>query len=124
MVPVGGVLARILAEGEKDAEVPRSDSGFSGSSEEQKKPEEPRGTPNSEEPAEQQRRSTDKKESVKHTTGEYHEAMIDRYPDLAGIFAPTSLRHLSSSSASVCGTATTPRSPIRLRLSERSVFTL
>src|SRR5688500_17810709 len=40
MVPVGGVLARILAEGEKD-EVPRSDSGTSGSSEEQAVAEEP-----------------------------------------------------------------------------------
>src|SRR6185436_10400130 len=34
MVPVGGVLARILAEGEKDVEVPRSSSSSSGSSEE------------------------------------------------------------------------------------------
>ena len=66
MVPVGGVLARILDEGEKD-EVPRSDSGSSGSSEE-KEPEEP------------QRRATDKKESVKHTTGEYHEAIEQRGP--------------------------------------------
>jgi pyruvate dehydrogenase E2 component (dihydrolipoamide acetyltransferase) len=64
MVPVGGVLARILAPGEKDdVEVPRSDSG------------------SSEEPAaEPQRRATDKKESVKHTTGEYHEAIEQRGP--------------------------------------------
>ena len=66
MVPVGGVLARILAEGEKD-EVPAGSSGSSGSSEE-KEPEEP------------QRRATDKKESVKHTTGEYHEAIEQRGP--------------------------------------------
>lgn len=80
MVPVGGVLARILAEGEKD-DVPRSDSGSSGSSEEPAAAEEPRGTPsNSEEPAEPQRRATDKKESVKHTTGEYHEAIEQRGP--------------------------------------------
>src|SRR5688572_7610748 len=70
MVPVGGVLARILAEGEKDVEtedeVPRSASGSSGSSEEPAAAEEPRGTPRtSEEPAEPQRRATDKKESVK-----------------------------------------------------------
>ena len=55
MVPVGGVLARILGEGEKDE------------------------APAATEP-EQQRRSTDKKESVKHTTGEYHEAIEQRGP--------------------------------------------
>lgn len=71
MVPVGGVLARILGEGEKDVEVPRSESGSSGSSEEK---------PAAEEPAEPQRRATDKKESVKHTTGEYHEAIEQRGP--------------------------------------------
>src|SRR5688572_9891060 len=82
MVPVGGVLTRILGEGEKDVdEVPRSASASSEEKEqEQEQPaEEPRGTPRpSEEPSEQQRRSTDKKESVKHTTGEYHEAIEQR----------------------------------------------
>ena len=55
MVPVGGVLAKILGEGEKD-EAPQ-----------------------------QQRRATDKKDSVKHTTGEYHEAIEQKGPrrDLA-----------------------------------------
>ncbi|HUP63495.1 MAG TPA: dihydrolipoamide acetyltransferase family protein [Thermoanaerobaculia bacterium] len=48
VVPVGGVLANILAEGEKD-EAP-------------------------------QRRATDKKDSVKHTTGEYHEAIEQKGP--------------------------------------------
>ena len=48
MVPVGGVLAKILAPGEKD-----------------------------EEP---QRRATDKKDSIKHTTGEYHEAIEQKGP--------------------------------------------
>jgi pyruvate dehydrogenase E2 component (dihydrolipoamide acetyltransferase) len=48
MVPVGGVLAKILGEGEKD-EAP-------------------------------QRRATDKKDSVKHTTGEYHEAIEQKGP--------------------------------------------
>ncbi|MFL6247304.1 MAG: dihydrolipoamide acetyltransferase family protein [Thermoanaerobaculia bacterium] len=62
MVPVGGVLARILAEGEKD-EAPAPEK------QEEKKEDEP-----------QQRRSTDKKESVKHTTGEYHEAIEQRGP--------------------------------------------
>ena len=50
MVPVGGLLARILAEGEKDETPP------------------------------QQRRATDKKDSVKHTTGEYHEAIEQKGP--------------------------------------------
>jgi pyruvate dehydrogenase E2 component (dihydrolipoamide acetyltransferase) len=58
MVPVGAVLVRILAEGEKDA-APAAE----------KKEDDP-----------QQRRSTDKKESVKHTTGEYHEAIEQRGP--------------------------------------------
>jgi pyruvate dehydrogenase E2 component (dihydrolipoamide acetyltransferase) len=48
MVPVGGLLAKILGEGEKD-EAP-------------------------------QRRATDKKDSVKHTTGEYHEAIEQKGP--------------------------------------------
>jgi len=48
MVPVGGVLANILAEGEKE-EAP-------------------------------QRRVTDKKDSVKHTTGEYQEAIEQKGP--------------------------------------------
>lgn len=48
MVPVGGVLVKILAEGEAD-EAP-------------------------------QRRATDKKDSIKHTTGEYHEAIEQKGP--------------------------------------------
>jgi pyruvate dehydrogenase E2 component (dihydrolipoyllysine-residue acetyltransferase) len=51
MVPVGGVLAQILAAGEKPA--PR---------------------------AEPQRRVTDKKDAVKHTTGEYAEAIEMKAP--------------------------------------------
>jgi len=71
MVPVGRVLVRILGEGEKDEEpVPRSSPGSSGPSEAKA----------AEEPSPQQRRSTDKKESVKHTTGEYHEAIEQRGP--------------------------------------------
>jgi pyruvate dehydrogenase E2 component (dihydrolipoamide acetyltransferase) len=62
MVPVGGVLVRILAAGEKD-EAPAAA---------------PAAAPKEE--AEPQRRSTDKKESVKHTTGEYHEAIEQRGP--------------------------------------------
>src|SRR5215212_2867465 len=59
MVPVGQVLVNILAEGEKDTSGPAAASA-------------------AEEP--QQRRSTDKKDSVKHTTGEYHEAIEQKGP--------------------------------------------
>ena len=54
MVPVGNVLARILGEGEK---------------EEPKKEEEP-----------QQRRATDKKDSFRHSTGEYGETVEQKGP--------------------------------------------
>lgn len=60
MVPVGGVLARILAAGEKDE--------VAAPKEEQPKEDDP------------QRRATDKKDSVKHTTGEYHEAIEQKGP--------------------------------------------
>src|ERR1051326_4761499 len=50
VAPVGGLLVRILGEGEKDEETP------------------------------QQRRSTDKKDSVKKTTGEYAEAIEQKAP--------------------------------------------
>jgi pyruvate dehydrogenase E2 component (dihydrolipoamide acetyltransferase) len=71
MVPVGGVLARILAEGEKE-EAPAAEKKT------EEAPAEKKSEPEEEEP--QQRRSTDKKESVKHTTGEYHEAIEQRGP--------------------------------------------
>jgi pyruvate dehydrogenase E2 component (dihydrolipoamide acetyltransferase) len=58
MIPVGEVLAQILGEGEKPA-APAKKPGPA--------------KPASEEP--QQRRTTDKKDSVKHTTGEYQEAI-------------------------------------------------
>jgi pyruvate dehydrogenase E2 component (dihydrolipoamide acetyltransferase) len=61
MVAVGGVLAHILGEGET-APAPKMKD---------------------EKPAEEvpeQRRSTDRKESIKHTTGEYHEAIEQRGP--------------------------------------------
>lgn len=75
MVPVGNVLARILAEGEKEeakAEAPKAEP--KAEPKEEPKKEEAKA----EEP--QQRRSTDRKESVKHTTGEYHEAIEQRGP--------------------------------------------
>lgn len=68
MVPVGGVLARILGEGEKDEAPAPAAATAKEESKEEAKEEEP------------QRRSTDKKESVKHTTGEYHEAIEQRGP--------------------------------------------
>jgi pyruvate dehydrogenase E2 component (dihydrolipoamide acetyltransferase) len=64
MVPVGGVLVKILAEGEAD-EAPAP----APAPKEEKKEEEP-----------PQRRATDKKDSVKHTTGEYHEAIEQKGP--------------------------------------------
>src|SRR5215212_6505418 len=63
VVPVGGVLAKVLGEGEKE-EAPKA--------KEESKAEEP--------PSEPQRRATDKKDSVKHTTGEYHEAIEQKGP--------------------------------------------
>lgn len=53
MVPVGAVLVKILGEGEKD-EAPPAEAP--------------------------QRRATDKKDSIKHTTGEYHEAIEQKGP--------------------------------------------
>jgi pyruvate dehydrogenase E2 component (dihydrolipoamide acetyltransferase) len=65
MVPVGGVLARILAAGEKD-----------------EAPAPPKEEPKAEDAKaeEQHRRATDKKDSVKHTTGEYQEAIEQKGP--------------------------------------------
>jgi pyruvate dehydrogenase E2 component (dihydrolipoamide acetyltransferase) len=64
MVPIGGVLAKILAEGESDT-APAAPARET----KEEKAEEP-----------QQRRATDKKDSVKHTTGEYHEAIEQKGP--------------------------------------------
>ncbi|MGZ5432104.1 MAG: dihydrolipoamide acetyltransferase family protein [Thermoanaerobaculia bacterium] len=67
MVPVGNVLVRILAEGESDdAPAPKKEPA--------PKEEE------IEEEQSQQRRATDRKDSVKHTTGEYHEAIEQKGP--------------------------------------------
>lgn len=74
MVPVGGVLAKILGEGEKEEKpAPKKEE-----EQEEKAEESP------------QRRSTDKKDSVKHTTGEYHEAIEQKGPrrDLARNVVP------------------------------------
>ncbi|MDQ3283419.1 MAG: 2-oxo acid dehydrogenase subunit E2 [Acidobacteriota bacterium] len=66
MVPVGNVLARILGEGEKEEAAPSTEDA-----------------PAEEEPAQSEslaRRATDKKDSVKHTTGEYGEAIEHKGP--------------------------------------------
>jgi pyruvate dehydrogenase E2 component (dihydrolipoamide acetyltransferase) len=79
MVPVGNVLVKILAEGEKDDAPAPAKAAEPKAGESKPKPAEAKA----EEPKEgepQQRRSTDKKESVKHTTGEYHEAIEQRGP--------------------------------------------
>jgi pyruvate dehydrogenase E2 component (dihydrolipoamide acetyltransferase) len=80
MVPVGNVLARILAEGEKDEapaapkeepkkeEAPKQDDGKAAKAEEPKEDEPP------------QRRATDKKDSVRHSTGEYGETVEHKGP--------------------------------------------
>ena len=78
VVPVGGLLANILGEGETEqkaapkAEQPKDEAP---KEEEPKKEEEPakEGEP-------QQRRTTDKKDSYKHTTGEYQEAIEQAGP--------------------------------------------
>src|SRR5712691_168214 len=65
MVPVGGVLAQILGEGETTAPAPppaKSDAEGGGAT------------------SDPQRRSTDKKDSVKKTTGEYAEAIETKGP--------------------------------------------
>ena len=72
MVPVGQVLAKILAEGEKE-EAPKPKQEAKPKQEEAKPKEEAKD----ETPA---RRTTDKKDSYKHTTGEYHEAIEQKGP--------------------------------------------
>jgi pyruvate dehydrogenase E2 component (dihydrolipoamide acetyltransferase) len=71
MIAVGKTLVMILAPGEKDAEKDSEAAPApAAKAKEEKKEEE----------APQQRRTTDKKDSVKHTTGEYHEAIEQRGP--------------------------------------------
>jgi pyruvate dehydrogenase E2 component (dihydrolipoamide acetyltransferase) len=67
MVPVGETLAQILAPGEKPAEKPAP------------KPAD-KPAPAAEAGGATQRRATDKKDSVKHTTGEYQEAIEQKGP--------------------------------------------
>ena len=68
VVPVGGLLAHILGDGEQAPSKPAAKESAPPAGEQA--PSEP----------DAQRRATDRKESVKHTTGEYHEAIEQRGP--------------------------------------------
>ncbi|HEX8168991.1 MAG TPA: dihydrolipoamide acetyltransferase family protein [Thermoanaerobaculia bacterium] len=80
MVPVGGLLARVLKEGEKEEkkEAPAEEPKAAPA----EKPKDAEAEERQDAPAEElpARRSTDKKDSVKHTTGEYHEAIEQKGP--------------------------------------------
>ena len=87
VVQVGGLLANILAEGEKEPPreekpAPKAESESKSEPKAESKAEPTEDSETKEEaPADpQQRRSTDKKDSVKHTTGEYHEAIEQKGP--------------------------------------------
>lgn len=75
MVAVGGVLARILAAGETPGAPAPSPASAPASAPPSSPPSSPK---QSDEPP--QRRATDKKDSYKHTTGEYGEAMEMKGP--------------------------------------------
>jgi pyruvate dehydrogenase E2 component (dihydrolipoamide acetyltransferase) len=92
-VQVGGLLAHLLAEGESEPEAEEEPAepeaaDTEDETEENGEEQEPSGedkqeTAEKRKPtgeAEQKRRSTDRKESIKHTTGEYHEAIEQRGP--------------------------------------------
>lgn len=64
MVPVGGLLANVLAPGEKDAEKAAAKKEAAAPADAE--------TPS--------RRATDKKDSIKHSTGEYQEAIEQKGP--------------------------------------------
>jgi pyruvate dehydrogenase E2 component (dihydrolipoamide acetyltransferase) len=68
MVPVGKVIAMILAPGEKEEPAKKAEP-------KQEPKADAKAEPKADDDASQQRRATDKKDSVKHTTGEYAEAI-------------------------------------------------
>jgi pyruvate dehydrogenase E2 component (dihydrolipoamide acetyltransferase) len=81
MVPVGNVLARILAEGEQDAApaAPKEETKKEEPKEEAPKQQAPKqDEPKADDP--QQRRATDKKDSIRHSTGEYGETVEHKGP--------------------------------------------
>jgi pyruvate dehydrogenase E2 component (dihydrolipoamide acetyltransferase) len=79
MVPIGETLARILGDGEKEeAAAPKQESAPAPAPEAKDQPkDQPKEQPKEEakDEASPQRRGTDRKDSVKHTTGEYAEAI-------------------------------------------------
>ena len=88
VVPVGGVLAKILAPGEKEeaqpeqaAPEPKPEPNAAPEPKPESKPE-PKPEP-------QQRRATDRKDSIKHTTGEYAEAIETKGPRVDRAAAPS-----------------------------------
>ncbi|HEY0157771.1 MAG TPA: biotin/lipoyl-containing protein, partial [Thermoanaerobaculia bacterium] len=76
MVPVGNVLARILAEGEKD-EAPAAPEPSAEPEPEKKEEKQPEKKAEGEP---QQRRATDRKDSFRHSTGEYGETVEHKGP--------------------------------------------
>jgi pyruvate dehydrogenase E2 component (dihydrolipoamide acetyltransferase) len=78
VVPVGGLLANILAAGEKEA--PKVAK---------KKEAAPAPAPAAAEAPQEQRRATDKKDSIKHSTGEYGETMEMKGPRVDRTSAPS-----------------------------------
>ena len=82
VVPVGGLLANILGEGESDAKpaaAPKEEPKQEPKAEPEKgAKEEPKGESKGDDP--QQRRATDRKDSVKHSTGEYGETIEHKGP--------------------------------------------
>ncbi|MEO8378036.1 MAG: dihydrolipoamide acetyltransferase family protein [Acidobacteriota bacterium] len=77
MVAVGKTLVMILAAGEQEAPAAEAKSEPQPDAGEAAKEAKPASSESDEAP---QRRATDKKDSVKHTTGEYHEAIEQKGP--------------------------------------------
>jgi pyruvate dehydrogenase E2 component (dihydrolipoamide acetyltransferase) len=77
MIPVGETLAQILAPGEKASVAPAKAPEAAGKDAGKDAGRIAGATQDGDEP---QRRATDKKDSVKHTTGEYHEAIEQKGP--------------------------------------------
>ena len=87
VVPVGGTLASILAEGEQPSAKPKAARKEETAKKEEQPAEKKEKAPEKEEqgdlaagPSSDRRRATDRKESIKHTTGEYQEAIETRGP--------------------------------------------
>jgi pyruvate dehydrogenase E2 component (dihydrolipoamide acetyltransferase) len=82
VVPVGGLLANILGAGETEA--PKAASATKSDTPE------PKSAPAAQPEAEpEQRRATDRKDSIKHSTGEYGEAVEMKGPRIDRTAAPS-----------------------------------